>query len=55
MLSSRLGPPPGPMVVVVRELPPQNARRYLGMVEIIPSEVRKRLFCMILFIELGER
>ena len=25
---------------------PQNARRYLGMVEIIPSEVRKRLFCM---------
>ena len=26
---------------------PQNARRYLAMVEIILSEVRKRLFCMI--------
>ena len=25
---------------------PQNARRYLAMVEIIRSEVRKRLFCM---------
>ena len=46
MLSSRLGTPPYIMVVVVRELP-QNAHRYLSMVEIILSEVRKRLFCMI--------